>query len=356
MLLDERIESFAWLGNFLEEYLDNRGTSDPSRENLHTRFDQVISNSKAKNPWFIRDYILYALRELSRILSRDNLYQWLSPYSPDLLNKNPGFRIGTIMAGNIPLVGFHDFLTILISGNRLEAKLSSKDKELLPFIAELLIQHNPEWEEMIHFYEEQLDLIDAIIATGSNNSYRYFQYYFGKYPHIFRKNRNGAAILTGDENPEDLRKLADDIFIYFGLGCRNVSKIFVPEDYSVPHLIDSMEHYSWLIDHNKYANNYTYYRSVYLMNKIPHLDNGFLLIREDQGIQSPVANLYFERYTSLGHASQFLDQKKEQIQCIAGPKIPGIETIAFGSTQNPNIWDYSDGVDTLKFLLNLCKN
>ncbi len=356
MLLDDRIESFAWLGKFLEEYLDKKGPSDPSRENLHTRLDQAIRASTAKNPWFIRDYTIFALREISRILSRDSLDRWLSSYSPEQLNQNPGYRIGTVMAGNIPLVGFHDFLTILISGNRLESKLSSKDKELLPFIAELLIQHNPEWKEMMNFREGPFDSIDAIIATGSNNSYRYFQYYFGKYPHIFRKNRNGVAILKGDENPEDLRKLADDIFIYFGLGCRNISKIFVPEDFSLPHLIRSMEHYSWLTDHNKYANNYNYYRSVYLMNRIPHLDNGFLLIKEDQGIQSPVANLYFERYGNLDHAAQFLNQKKEQIQCIAGPKIPGIETIAFGSTQNPNVWDYADGVDTLKFLLNLCKN
>jgi len=356
VLLDERIESFVWLGKFLGNYLDNINAPDSSREELRPRLNQVISDSEAQNPWFTRDYILFTLRGISRILSRDNLIQWLSSYPRDLLNKNPGFRIGTIMAGNIPLVGFHDFLTILISGNRLEAKLSTKDKELFPFISELLIQHNPAWKDRIHFHEGHLDAIDAIIATGSNNSYRYFQYYFGKYPHIFRRNRNGVAILKGDENLEDLRKLADDIFTYFGLGCRNVSKIFVPEDYSMPQLIDSLEHYSWLIDHNKYANNYTYYRSVYLLNKISHFDNGFLLLREEPGIQSPVANLYYEHYTSLNQAVQFLDQNKEQIQCITGPEIPGIETIEFGSAQDPNLWDYADGVDTLKFLLNLCKN
>jgi len=354
--LDERIESFAWLGDLLGEYFNHGASPDPSRDQSMAILNKAIIASEEQNQWFIEDYVKYALREWARILSRDNLFKWLNAYPSDLLDKQPGLRIGTIMAGNIPLVGFHDFLTILISGNRLEARLSSKDKELLPAIADLMILHNPGWDEMIHFHDEKLGPIDAIIATGSNNTFRYFQYYFGSYPHIFRKNRNGLAVLTGDESKDELKKIADDIFLYFGLGCRNISKILIPEGYPLPGFIESLEHYSWLKDHNKYANNYNYFRSVYLLNKIPHLDNGFFLLKEDHGMQSPVANLYYEYYHDPGHSKQIIDQNKKQIQCIVGTYMPGEETVTFGSTQNPNLWNYADGVDTLNFLLNLCKN
>jgi hypothetical protein len=256
------------------------------------------------------------------------------------------------MAGNIPLVGFHDFLSVLISGNKALVKLSSNDTILLPYLTKVLFSIEPEFEDLIEFTDEKFIDFDGVIATGSNNTARYFEYYFGKYPNIIRKNRNSVAVLTGNESTEQLELLANDIFRYFGLGCRNVSKIYIPEDYNFDPFFKAM--YSWrhVINQNKYMNNYDYNKAVYLMSNIPLLDNEFMLLKEDKSLSSPISILYYEYYSSMEELTSLIEVSREQIQCVVSEcGMPG--EVPFGTTQSPSLWDYADGVDTMEFLLNL---
>ena len=248
-------------------------------------------------------------------------------------------------AGNIPFVGFHDFLCMLISGNNYIGKNASDDTLLLPWIAEELIKIEPKFKERISFVEKLKDM-DAVIATGSNNTARYFEYYFSKYPHIIRKNRNAVAVLTGDEPKEELNLLGEDIFRYFGLGCRNVSKLYVPRGYNFNGFFEAMFSYSQVMQHNKYMNNYDYNRAVFLMRQIPFLENNFLIIREDASIPSPISVVHYEFYDEAEKLKENLAEHKEQIQCIVGR-----DYIPFGQGQSPALWDYADGVDTMAFLL-----
>jgi hypothetical protein len=250
------------------------------------------------------------------------------------------------MAGNIPLVGFHDFLTVLISGNNLIAKTSSKDPDLILFISKILAGINPEFTRMIHFTDGTLKGFDAVIATGSDNSARYFEYYFGKYPHIIRKNRNSIAIIDGSESDDDLKALGDDIFSYFGLGCRNVSKIYIPEGYDLNRMTCCWSSFEPLRHHSKYANNYDFSKAVFIVNREEFSDTGFLLMKESTSLSSPVAVLYFECYPSNENLNIITETISEKIQCIAGN-----EHTPFGRTQSPQLWDYADKVDTMEFLL-----
>jgi hypothetical protein len=347
MDLSERIEAFAQLGNYLKDSLTGEGgIADPELQS-------VAAEAQMVNPWFTPLFIYHALSETSRILDRSLLGELTGKYSPESFQPVNPLIVGTILAGNIPLVGFHDFLCVLLSGHNFKGKMSGKDDKLLPFLADKLQQFESRFTPSIHFEESYIGSIDAMIATGSDNSFRYFEYYFGRYPHIFRKNRNGIAILTGDESAEELAALADDIFLYFGMGCRNVAKLYVPENYSFDRFFGEMEKYSHVGNHNKYANNYQYQRSVFLMNSVKHLDNGFLLLRPDQAIPSPVGTLHYETYPELPSLVSGLQQQKESIQCIASRELSGIQTIGFGKTQNPELWDFADNMDTLKFLSNL---
>ena len=228
-----------------------------------------------------------------------------------------------------------------------------KDNRLLIFIADYLIELNSDFKDLIHFTEEKLENFDAIIATGSNNTARYFEYYFGKYPNIIRKNRNSLAVLTGHESESDIKKLGFDIFSYFGLGCRNVSKLLIPKDYCFDLFFENIEHFQNVYQHNKYANNYDYNKSVYLMNQIQHFDNGFLILREDQNLSSPIGVVFFQYYNNIDDVKEFLRLNEDQIQCaISKPEL--IEnSIFFGQAQEPELWDYADNVDTMKFLLDL---
>ena len=316
----------------------------------------MTAKAQEVNPWFIPVFIHQALSETARLLDGDNLREWIGKYSQAGFHPAEPGVVGTILAGNLPLVGFHDFLSILMSGNRFKGKMSGKDDRLLPFLADQLQSLEPRFTALIHFEEAKLGSIDAMIATGSNNSSRYFDYYFGKYPHIFRQNRNGVALLNGNESGEDLSLLADDVFLYFGMGCRNVSKLYVPEGYQFDAMFRAMEKYRHMIDHHKYANNYLYQRSVFLMNQVEHLDNGFLLVRSDPAISSPVGTLHYEFYSDHRQLIRKLSEQQNSIQCIAGPPTPGLETIDLGRTQHPQLWEYADNVDTLKFLTNLYEN
>ena len=256
------------------------------------------------------------------------------------------------MAGNIPLVGFHDLLCVWVSGHKAVVKLSSEDKLLLPFIVEQLRDLIPEWAEAVTFSDEKVTDFDAVIATGSNNTARYFEYYFGKKPHIIRKNRNSVAVLTGKETQEELTALGKDIFQYYGLGCRSISKLFVPENYSFDAFFQAIYAYRDIINEQKYANNYDYNKAVYLMSLYKLLENGFLILKEDKSYASPIATLFYEYYTDTEALKKQLITDTEQIQCIVAKGLLPDE-IAFGNTQIPQLWEYADNVDTLKFLSNL---
>ncbi len=356
MDLRQRIEAFVSLGKFLGQIAPKtieKYTSDKNQENFELDTEEtikgVLQRTELENGWFTPESIKYALENWSTALSEKNILEWVSKYTID--NARPQ-TVAVIMAGNIPMVGFHDFLSVLITGNKVLVKLSSNDKVLLPFLADHLIQFNLEFKNLIEFTEGRLKNFDAIIATGSNNTARYFDYYFAKYPHIIRKNRNSVAVLNGNETEEELRFLADDIFQYFGLGCRNISKIYLPVNYDFDKFFNGI--YSWkeIIYNNKYMNNYDYNKAVYLMDSFPLLDNEFLLLKEDQGFSSPIAVVFYERYNSLENLRTELQLQSENIQCVVS-KAAVPDAIAFGKAQKPDLWDYADSIDTIDFLLRL---
>ncbi len=346
----ETLKAFVKLGDFLGDYCDfSNGTAsfDENSNDWLLKLDEIVYSAKNHNGWFTKENILYAFNQWSRELTTENLHNWLSKYD---LTKNNKKTVAIIMAGNIPLVGFHDFLAVLVTGNKALIKLSGNDKLLLPFLAEYLKSIEPGLGDQIVFTDEVLSGFDAVIATGSNNTARYFEYYFGKGPNIIRKNRNSVAILSGNETQEELSLLGEDIFRYYGLGCRNVSKLLVPQGYDFDDFYKSIYAFKEIIEENKYANNYDYNKAVYLMSEFKFLDNGFLLLKEDESYASPIASLFYEEYGSKKFLDDKIDQDRDKIQCIVGPKSHK-DGIPFGSSQKPSLWDYADGVDTVEFLL-----
>jgi hypothetical protein len=257
------------------------------------------------------------------------------------------------MAGNIPLVGFHDWLAVIMTGHTAVIKLSEKDNALFPFLLERLKtidERTTDWTIQV----ERLQDFDAVIATGSNNTARYFETYFAKYPHIIRKNRNSVAILTGAESDEDLKRLGIDIFRYFGLGCRNVSKLYIPKNYDLPHLLKVLDIYSDIQNHNKYRNNLDYNRALLLLNQMPHLTNDCIIFQENEALISRIGVIHYEYYDDTETLKEKLSKEKENIQCIVSAlPIPPFKTILFGETQSPSLFDYPDEVDCIDFLQNL---
>ncbi len=345
----ERYQAFVKLGAFLREVspvLTGTREVETSDDPRKIRFLEVAERAVLENGWFTLENIQQALAAWGEVLRPATLEKWLSGYPAR--NGRPG-NIAIIMAGNIPLVGFHDFLSVLLLGHRAEVKLASADRLLLPLVADYLATVEPALQEAFSFTEGPLKEYDAVIATGSNNTARYFEYYFGKKPHIIRRNRNSVAILNGDESREELQALGKDIFTYFGLGCRNVSKLFVPENYDFKPFFEAIEVFSEITGHRKYANNYEYNKAVYLMSAFPFLDNGFLLLREEASYASPIGTLYYEPYQGHAQLQGRLEADRGQVQCIVGRD--GLGITPFGQTQHPALWDYADGVDTVDFLL-----
>lgn len=318
----------------------------PHNEAFYGKLQDLITLSRSHNGWYTEEQVLFALQSWTKALTPDNLDKWLSAYPIDTIAPK---TVGLILAGNIPLVGFHDFLSVLITGHRALVKTSSNDQYLLPFLAKYLIAVEPRFAEHIKFTDGKLENFDAVIATGSNNTARYFEYYFKDKPAIIRKNRNSAAILTGDETKEDLTALGEDIFRYFGLGCRNVSKLFVPEGYDFKLFFEAMYNYADVIHYEKYANNYDYNKAVFLMSNFKLLDNGFLTIKEDTGYASPISSVFYEYYSDRAQLEQRLADDRELLQCVVSKDGTGNYT-AFGQTQQPALWDYADNVDTVAFL------
>ncbi len=352
MRLEKRIEAFAQLGTFLSQFQTEgivKNDDIELNETFFEPFNMQLNRASEFNGWFTKDNVLTAFYKWSKILKKNNLEAWTSNYN---LTTEEVKKIGVIMAGNIPLVGFHDFLVVLISGHDIIIKQSSSDSYFLPLIAKYLEYVEPDFKGKITFTEERLGDFDAVIATGSNNTARYFDYYFGKYPHIIRRNRNSAAVLNGKESQEDLKNLGEDIFRYFGLGCRSVSKLFVPEGYDFDNLFMAIYDYKSVLNYDKYVNNYDYNKAVYLMSQYKLLENGFLMLKEDESYASPIATIFFEYYKNEERLEEKLVKDKESIQCLVG-KSDHINMIGFGETQNPQLWDYADDVDTLEFLQNL---
>jgi hypothetical protein len=353
MNLEQRIEAFIKLGEFFKQFSNSKiEKTDDSEFNtlFFEAFKMQIERAQEFNGWFTKNNVLLAFESWSEALSAENLYKWTSKYTFNETKKQQ--TIAIIMAGNIPLVGFHDFLSVLISGNKALVKLSSNDKHFLPLIAKFLEHYNPSFKNSITFTQEKLENFDAVIATGSNNTARYFEHYFGKYPNIIRKNRNSVAILTGNETQEELEGLGEDIFQYFGLGCRSISKIFVPENYNFDILFNALYKFNDIINYKKYENNYDYNKAVYLMSLFKILENGFVMLKEDTSYSSPIATVFYEYYSNFNTLLKRLEAESEQIQCIACNENV-VDFVKLGKTQQPKLWNYADNVDTIEFLLKL---
>lgn len=313
-------------------------------------FRGYISAARNSNAWFTPQEVDRSLKALSVMLNEADLQTWFKEIKITEIPK----KVGLILAGNIPLVGFHDVLSVLATGNIALIKLSSSDDKLLPAVLRELCKIEPALEGQV-VYVERLKDFEAVIATGSNNTSRYFDYYFGKVPNIIRKNRTSVAVLTGQETQEEIAQLGHDLFDYFGLGCRNVSKIYVPENYEIKNFFRPIEQYNDIINHFKYNNNYDYNKSIYLVNSAKHFDNGFLLLKEDVGFSSPLAVLYYQSYHDIKEVEQVLTEQAENLQCIVSKANLNIPTgiLQFGESQHPKLWDYADNVDTIKFLNSL---
>lgn len=344
------VEAFVKLGEFLRLFCDftSKGqVAETTHSKWINKFNEVADSARHHNGWFTRENVLFAFKQWGLILTRENLETWLASYD---LKKNKTKQVALIMAGNIPLVGFHDLLSVLITGNKAIIKLSSNDTLLIPLIGKYLIDIEPSFKDSITFTEGRLTDFDAVIATGSNNTARYFEYYFGKKPNIIRKNRNSVAVLNGNETNAQLEALGEDIFRYYGLGCRSVSKLFVPKDYDFDKFFKAMFRYRDIVNQTKYANNYDYNKAVYLMSEFKILDNGFLLLKEDKSHASPIASVFYETYDSKANVKERLQKDAEAIQCVVASGFTTVE-IPFGKTQSPSLSDYADGIDTVEFLL-----
>ena len=297
------------------------------------------------NAWFIPDFIDLSISGIVEcFLQKELLEKWVSDYQIPAREETPK-KIGLVMAGNIPLVGFHDFLCCFINGHHPVIKLSSRDSCMFPVILEFLNKRIPSAAGQLTI-SSMLKGMDAYIATGSNNSARYFDYYFGKYPHLIRRNRTSIALLEGDESSEELEKLADDVFLYFGLGCRNVTQIHVPENYDFVPLLRAFRKYQWMADHHKYKNNYDYRLSLAILNKLQYMTNDCLLMLENDSPFSPIAVLHYTYYKDIKNRTPIENEKN--LQCIVGRQF-----VPFGESQRPGLSDYADGMDTMKFLRQL---
>ncbi|MEQ8629183.1 acyl-CoA reductase [Ekhidna sp.] len=331
MQIQDRINAFSKLG----ERISNLTTDE---------LEQLGATAQNINGWFTKESVNQALSSIQHMLNEEKLSEWIAKYDVDDVTPQV---VGIVMAGNIPLVGFHDLLSVLISGHFAAIKPSSDDRFLTQTIIDWIIEIEPRFKKNIEI-REKLTNIDAVIATGSDNTARYFEYYFKNIPNIIRKNRTSVAILTGKESAEEFKDLGADIFTYYGLGCRNVSKVFTPKGFDIREAFPHFEPYQEAINHHKYRNNYDYYKSIYLVNKTPHLDTGFLLINSTDQLVSPISVLFHQEYDSIESLQNILDSQKDKIQCIVGK-----DFVPFGKAQQPELWDYADNVDTLRFLTHL---
>lgn len=337
IMFQDNIQTFKQLGQCLA-----------SPQWVETIFGATIERQYRENSWFTPEFCWYALAAIAKMLAPEALDTYYARYKDVAPTVAPRKRVAVISAGNIPLAAFHDFFCILVSGNDYQGKLSAQDQYLLPVLAQELTRIAPEFGERIAFVDKIANF-DAVIATGSDNSARYFSYYFDKYPHILRKNRNSVAVLDGSETEEELRLLADDIYLYFGLGCRSISKIFVPKDYDfVPFLHILTQQSQPIALHNQFNNNLDYQKAVHLMNQIFYMDAGTFLLVENENYASPIGMIYYEYYDDLNQVKARLTHDAEKLQCIVGHCAE-----PFGNAQNPSLLQYPDSIDTMSWLLSI---
>lgn len=341
MNTENQVLGLTKLSQYIQDFL---AKDQPTYNEDDTGFESLLKKSQIENPWFTIENQIFALQQWTDLLTEENIHSWLKEYQISKISK----RVGLIMAGNIPLVGFHDVISVVLSNHVPVIKLSSKDKYMIPF---LLKKWNEFSEGSITFeFIERLENFDAVIATGSNNTARYLEYYFKNHLHIIRKNRTSIAVLKGDETEEELKLLAEDIFRYFGLGCRNVTRLFIPQDFIIDRLFESFLEFQEIINHNKYANNYEYNRAIYLLNQDKFWDNNFVMLKEDEKLFSPLSVINFSRYSSLDEVKGFIAENEENIQCIVAKEELGLDSVRPGEAQNPGLDTYADNVDTMKFL------
>lgn len=352
MNLNSRIKGVEKLGSFMAqfslEYSINERLNELNKSFLE-KMNTAIIQAKIHNGWFTEEHIRLSMSAWGVALTKENLLKWTSVYP---FKENEPKSVGIIMAGNIPLVGFHDLISVILSGNKALVKLSSEDKVLIPILLEVLVAVDAEFANYFQLIA-RLENPEAVIATGSNNSARYFEHYFGKYPNIIRKNRTSIAVIEGTETEEELAGLADDVMLYFGLGCRNVSKVYLPREYDINHIFKALFPFKEYGNHNKFANNYDYNKAIYLLNSEPLLENGFLLLREAKELNSPVGVLLYERYDDVVEIQNLIKTNEDALQCVVAKDSIHKSAVPFGKAQYPELWDYADGVDTLAFLASI---
>lgn len=338
MTLSDRIDVLVALGERLQQ--TDRSPVQP-----------LIHRAHQANQWFTPAHSIRSLEAITKnYLDRDKLDRWIA--NADIPFVQPR-KVALILAGNIPCVGFHDVLTSFICGHHTMIKCSTKDDVLIPGIISMMKDIEPACDDCFSVVE-RLAGFDAVIATGGDTAATHFQYYFGKYPHIIRKNRNAVAVLFGDESPDQIFSMSHDIFEYFGLGCRSISKLFLPEDFPLSVIFEALHPYAWVIDHHKYKNNYDYNHAIYILGQEPFFTNNFLILKEDPSTVSRIACVHYEYYTDIQEVAEKLKQDKENIQCVSADRaIEGIDTIGLGECQRPGLTDYADGVDTLAFLTSI---
>ena len=343
-----KTKALVELGNFLSYFLENEFISMQDQWGLE--LEAVLRKSELENPWFTQENLRFALKSWADTFQQDALDSWLNQYdfSEDKIQK----RVGIVAAGNVPLVAWHDIMCVWLSGHKALVKLSSKDRLLIPFFVKVLAQYDAEIPNAIQFVE-RLEQVDAAICTGSNNTSRYFEYYFRNVPNIIRSNRTSVAVLTGEESDKELQLLGEDIFRYFGLGCRNITKLYLPTDFDINRIFGAIYPYHEIVNHHKYANNYDYHRAILLMNLDEVLDNGFIVFKEDTGIHSPVGTLFYERYSDISKLKADLKLREDDLQCVVTRSSLWPDAVDFGQTQCPSLSNYADGVDTMDFLLKI---
>jgi hypothetical protein len=341
MNIEKQVLGLIKLSDYIKSYLAEN--TEDFNEN-DSEFGSVVKKSEIENPWFTIENQKSALKQWSDLLTEENLNAWLTKYSTSKTTK----KVGLILAGNIPLVGWHDVISVVLSNHIPLIKLSSKDKQMIPFLLKKWKEFSD--KEIEYEFVERLTNFDAVIATGSNNTARYLECYFKNHLSIIRKNRTSVAVIKGDETEDELKLLAQDIFQYFGLGCRNVTRLFIPENFLIDRVFESFIDFKEIINHNKYANNYDYNRAVYLLNQDQFWDNNFVMLKEDEKLFSPLSVIHFSRYSSLEDVKNFIQENGEDIQCVVGKNNLGIETVYFGEAQNPGLDTYADNVDTMQFL------
>lgn len=341
MNIEKQISGLCKLSTYIKEFIEKNPANFSEDDE---RFSSILRKSENENSWFTIENQKISLNQWADLLTEKNIKNWLADYQIATAPK----KVGLILAGNIPLVGFHDVISVILSQHIPVIKLSSKDKTMLPF---LLSKWNEFSEGNIQYeFAERLKDFDAVIATGSNNTARYLEYYFKDSLSIIRKNRTSVAVLKGDETVEELQLLAEDIFRYFGLGCRNVTRLFIPNDFLIDKIFESFLNFKDVINHHKYANNYEYNRAIYLLNAEKFWDNNFVMLKEDEALFSPLSVLNFSRYQNIEEVHTFINENEKEIQAIVAKPELGFDSIGFGEAQNPGLDTYADKVDTMKFL------